>query len=137
MGRLQLEIVTPERVVLRTEADYVSLPGAEGDFGVLPDHIPYFAALRTACLHYELDGKSLWACITSGFAEVADNRIQVLVDTAELAEEVDENRAESARQRALTRLDQNRQSPSGDINVMRAEYALHRALIRLQASKYK
>ena len=137
MDRLQLEIVTPERVVLRTEADYVSLPGIEGDFGVLPGHIPYFAALRTACLHYELDGESFWACATNGFAEIADNRVQLLVDTAELAGEIDENRAEAALHRAQDRLDQAKQKTENDLDVMRAEYALHRALTRLQAAKFK
>ncbi|MCC8194514.1 MAG: F0F1 ATP synthase subunit epsilon [Deltaproteobacteria bacterium] len=135
MGKLQLEIVTPDRVVLRTEADYVSLPGVEGDFGVLPDHIPFFAALRIACLHYETDGKTAWACVTGGFAEIADNHVQVLVDTAELADEIDVNRAEAAFRRAQERLQQARQN--SNVNITRAEAALQRALARLQASKLK
>lgn len=135
MSRLQLEIVTPDRVVLRQEVDYVSLPGVEGDFGVLPDHIPYFAALRTACMHYEADGKTIWACLTGGFAEVADNRVQVLADTAELAEEIDVARAETARKRAEEHLEEAKRDHT--INVMRAEAALQRALVRLQASKLR
>ena len=135
MGRLQLEIVTPDRVVLKTEADYVSLPGVEGDFGVLPEHIPYFAALRIACMHYETDGKTAYACITGGFAEIAENRVQVLVDTAELAAEIDANRAEAAYKRAQERLDQAKQNT--DVNIARAEAALQRALNRLQASRLR
>jgi len=137
MGKLQLEIVTPDRVVLSKEVDYVSLPGVEGDFGVLPEHIPYFAALRVACMHYEVDGKMAWACVTGGFAEVADNRVQVLVDTAELADEIDENRAEAAFRRAQTRLEQAKQLNTSNINIMRAEAALRRAIARLQASKLR
>ena len=135
MGRLQLDIVTPDRVVLSTEADYVSLPGVEGDFGVLPDHIPYFAALRVACMHYEADGKTAWACVTGGFAEVADNRVQVLVDTAELADEIDLDRAEAAFRRAQERLEQAKHQTN--VNVVRAEAALQRALVRLQAAKLR
>lgn len=138
MGRLQLEIVTPDRVVLTTEADYVSLPGVEGDLGILPDHIPYFAALRVACMHYETDGKTAWACITGGFAEVADNRVQLLVDTAELAEEVDADRAEAAFRRAQERLaEAKQQQQATNVNRTRAEAALQRALVRLQASKLR
>ncbi len=135
MERLQLEIVTPDRVVLKTEADYVSLPGVEGDFGVLPEHIPYFAALKTACMHYVLDGKTSYACLTGGFAEVVDNRVQVLVDTAELADEIDVNRAEAALRRAQDRLESARKT--SEINVLRAESALKRALVRLQAAKLR
>ena len=135
MGKLLLEIVTPDRTVLKTEADYVSLPGVEGDFGVLPEHIPYFAALRVDCLHYEADGKTAWACITGGFAEVLDNHVQVLVDAAELADEIDVNRAEAAFKRAQERLAQAQKG--SNVNIVRAEAALQRALTRLQASKLR
>lgn len=135
MGRLQLEIVTPDRVVLKTEADYVSLPGVEGDFGVLPGHIPFFAALRIGCMHYEVEGKTTWACITGGFAEIADNRVQVLVDTAELADEIDIDRAEAAFRRAQQRLEQAKKDTN--VNITRAEASLQRALTRLQAAKLR
>lgn len=137
MGKLQLEIVTPDRIVISTEADYVSLPGVEGDFGVLPDHIPYFAALRVACMHYEADGKTAWVCVTGGFAEVLDNRVRLLVDTAEPADEIDENRAEAAFRRAQSRLEQAKQQATSNVNIMRAEAALRRAIARLQASKLR
>ncbi len=133
MAKLQLEIVTPDRVALKTEADYVSLPGVEGDFGVLPEHIPYFAALRVACMHYEKDGKTAYVCMSGGFAEVADNRVEVLVDTAELADEIDVNRAEAAFRRAQERLEKAKSDTN--VNVERAEAALQRALTRLHTSK--
>jgi F-type H+-transporting ATPase subunit epsilon len=135
MGKLQLEIVTPDRVVLKTEADYVSLPGVEGEFGVLPGHIPFFAALAIACMHYEADGKTTWACITGGFAEIADNRVQILADTAELADGIDAGRAETALRRAGERLEQAKRSAG--IDVARAEAALRRALARLRAAKLR
>jgi F-type H+-transporting ATPase subunit epsilon len=137
MGSLHLEIVTPDRVVLTTEADYVSLPGVEGDLGILPGHIPFFAALKTACMHFEAGGKTIWASITGGFAEIADDRVQVLVDAAELANEIDADRAKAAFRRALERLEHVKQHTDADINVTRAEAAVQRALVRLQAVKLR
>jgi len=133
MARLQLEIVTPDRVVLKKEVDYVSLPGVEGDFGVLPEHIPYFAALKAGWMHYVLDGTTSYVCLSGGFAEVADNKVQILVDTAELASEVDPSRAEAARLRAEQRLQKAKMD--SEINIQRAEAALGRAITRLRAIK--
>ncbi len=135
MGSLHLEIVTPDRVVLAAEADYVSLPGVEGDFGVLPGHIPFFAALKTARMHFEAGGKTSTVCIMGGFAEIADDRVQVLADTAEMAGDIDVARAEAARRRAAERLEQAKHNT--DINVMRAEAALERALVRLRAAQLR
>lgn len=132
MGRLQLEIVTPDRIVLpATEVEYVSLPGVEGEFGVLPGHIPFFAALQIGCLYFQRDGKKYYACLNGGFAEVADNRVQVLADSAELAANIDRDRAEAALKRAQERLERAKNS-SEHINTARAEAALKRALNRLQ-----
>lgn len=130
---LHLEIVTPDRVVLSTEAEYVSLPGAEGEFGILPGHIPFFAALKVGCMHYVQEGKSVYASLGGGFAEIADNRVQVLVDSGELASEIDVSRAEAALARARERLAATR----SEINVTRAEAALQRALVRLQTAEFK
>lgn len=130
---LQLEIVTPDRVVLRTEAEYVSLPGVEGEFGILPGHIPFFAALKVGCMHYIDNGKTVYACIGGGFAEIMDDKVQILADTAELAAEIDTARAEAALRRAEERLAAQRDR----INVTRAESALQRAVTRLQASQFR
>lgn len=136
MARLQLEIVTPDRIVLSSQADYVSLPGAEGEFGILPGHIPFFAALKIGCMHFQLDGKTQYVCLTGGFAEVADDKVQVLVDSGELAEEIDINRAEAALKRAEERLEKAK-NPAEHINATRAEAALKRAINRLQASRLR
>ena len=131
---LKLEIVTPDRIVLSAEADYVSLPGTEGEFGVLPGHVPLFAALKTGCMHYQHEGQTVYASLREGFAEVADGTVQLLVDSAELAGEIDVGRAEAALKRAQERLS----SPQRDaVNVARAEAALQRASVRLQAAKLK
>ncbi len=133
MERLQLEIVTPDSIVLSEEVDYVSLTGFEGEFGVLPGHVPFFAALTVGCMHYIRDNKTWYACITGGFAEVADNKVQVLVDAGEKAEDVDVTRAEAALKRARERLALARQEHN--LNTTRAEAALQRAMNRLEAKK--
>lgn len=131
---LQLEIVTPDRVVLSTEAEYVSLPGVEGEFGILPGHIPFFAALKPGCMHYVREGKSIYATICGGFAEVMDNKVRVLANAGELASEIDVDRAEAALKRARERLSAGKQD---NINIARAEAGLQRALVRLQAAHFR
>ncbi len=134
MERLQLEIVTPDKIVLSEEVDYVSLTGFEGEFGVLPGHIPFFAALTIGCMHYIKDDKTWYACISGGFAEVADNRVQVLVDAGERAEDVDVGRAQAALKRAEERLARAKQEHN--VNVVRAEASLRRAINRLEARRH-
>ena len=133
MARLQLEIVTPDRVVLRTEADYISLPGVEGEFGILPGHIPVFAALAIGCMHYEVDGKISYAFLSGGFAEITDNCVYLLVDSSEIASEIDTLRADAAKKRAEERL-QQAANHKIDIDILRAEIALHKSIARLQAA---
>ena len=137
MARLQLEIVTPDRVVLSSEAEYVSMPGAEGEFGILPGHIPFFAALKIGCMYFQRDGKTTYVCLMGGFAEIANDRVQVLADSAELASEIDINRAEAALKRAEERLEaaRSQQSHQSQVNAARAEAALKRAINRLQAAR--
>lgn len=130
---LQLEIVTPDRVVLRTEAEYVSLPGVEGEFGVLPGHIPLFAALKVGCLHYFDNGNTVYVCVSGGFAEITGDKVHILADTAEFAVEIDTARAEAALRRAEERLAAQRDK----ITVIRAESAMQRALARLHAAQFK
>lgn len=129
---LHLEIVTPDRVVLKTEAEYVSLPGAEGEFGILPGHIPFFAALRVGTMHYIANGQTFYACISGGFAEIVNDTVQILADAAELASEIDTVRARAALKRAEDRLAAQRDK----INLIRAESALQRAVTRLQTANF-
>lgn len=129
---LHLEIVTPDRVVLRSEADLVSLPGVEGDLGILPGHTQLFAALRIGPMHFEWQGKTTYASISGGFAEIAEDNVRILADSAELADEIDVKRAEDARERAEERL-----KGKADINILRAEASLHRAIARLDVARFK
>jgi len=86
---LKLEIVTPERRVLDTEADYVSLPTASGEAGILPNHAPLITALKPGILTYSTKSTNERLAVSSGFAEVSSDVVSVLVDTAENGTEID------------------------------------------------
>ena len=90
---LKLEIVTPERRVLDVEADYVSLPTASGEAGILPNHAPLIAVLRPGVITYTARTANEQLAVSSGFAEVNGDTVSVLVDSAEAPDEIDVNAA--------------------------------------------
>jgi len=124
---LQLEVVTPDKQVVSRAVDYVSAPGVEGEFGVLPNHVNLLSALAIGILRFNVDGKTQNVFISSGFADVSDNRVTVLAEAAELAEDIDQARAQAAKERAEKRLAEKTEK----VDTLRAEAALHRATIRL------
>ena len=126
---LLLEIVTPDRLVLRQTVDSVSAPGVAGDFTVLPLHVPFLSSLRVGSLAYRVDGKLQYAYVGGGFAETTRDRVLVLAEAAELPEEIDAARARKARERAAARLEAQRREK---IDYARARAALHRAMTRLR-----
>lgn len=128
---IQLVIVTPTRQLLRAQASEVTLPGANGYLGILPGHAPLMTELGIGELTYKGASASDPMMITRGFAEVLPDRVTVLAETAELAAEIDLERAEAAKARAEKRL------ASGDSNIDwdRAAVALQRALIRIQVAR--
>lgn len=128
---LQLEIVTAERVVLSEQVDMVSAPSAEGRLGILPRHEAMLAVLLPGELHYTKNGISTPFAISGGFIEVLPDRVTVLADTAERADEIDEARAEASRQHAQEAM-KNRQSAE---DIARAELALRRAMVRLNVAR--
>ncbi len=130
MAALRLEIVTPDQVVLSSDVEYVGAPGVDGEFGVLAGHIPLLTALSIGTLVYRIGNKDYMAFVAGGFAEVADNKITILAQAAELAENIDVERAEKAKARAEERL-QNAKHQDG-IDIVRAENAMKRALTRLR-----
>ncbi|HAG11009.1 MAG TPA: F0F1 ATP synthase subunit epsilon [Desulfotomaculum sp.] len=129
-GKTQrLEIVTPERKVYSEDVDFVVVPGSEGEMGFLPGHSPLASSLKIGVLRVTKDGgKPLRIAITGGFVEVMDSRVTVLTNAAEREDEVDKKRAEAAKQRAEQRL----AARAADLDVIRAELALKRALNRLK-----
>lgn len=132
-GTFSLRIVSPEGDVLKEDVEFVVLPGAAGELGILPNHSPLISGLDIGVLRYTLSGVINNAAIAGGFVEVVDNSVIVLADTAELSEEIDLTRAIEAKERAEKRL----ATGASDIDVRRAEYALRRAAARINAADVK
>ena len=133
---IQLIVVTPERQLLRESVVEATVPGLEGQLGILPGHAPLMTELGIGELSYRTSTSSqpVVLAVVRGFAEVLPDRVTVLAETAERAEEIDLARAEEAKARAEKRL------AAGDPNIDwdRANIALQRSLIRLQiARKYR
>jgi len=129
--RITLEVATPSRLVVSEVVDEVVVPGIEGYFGVLPGHAPLLSTLGIGELKYRNGRDESHLAIAGGFAEVRNDKIIVLADSAERPEEIDRARAERARERAERRLGGRSQE---DIDYARATAALARALNRLQVA---
>ena len=130
-GELTLRVITPDRIALDTTADSVVFPGVDGLIGVLPMHAAMVAAVDSGPLTYTAGGKEHTLFISGGFAEVRDNTVRFVTQAGELAKEIDAQRARDAEARARERLEQAR-AGKVDIDTVRAEAALQRALMRLR-----
>jgi F-type H+-transporting ATPase subunit epsilon len=128
---LRLEFVTPERAVVHEDVDEVEVPGDSGYFGVLPGHAPMLAALTTGELWYRKGAEKQYAFVAGGFAEVLPDRVAILAQVAEKAEDIDVQRAEASKRRAEGRL----AKPGTEMDAERARIALIRALTRLDISQ--
>jgi F-type H+-transporting ATPase subunit epsilon len=127
---LDLQIVTPDRLVVREQVDEVQVPGSEGYFGVLPGHTPMLAALAVGEMWYRKGAEKTYVALAFGFAEVLPEGVTILAQLAERAEEIDVERAEAAVTRAEARL----AGPRSEIDYERARIALAKSLSRLQVS---
>jgi F-type H+-transporting ATPase subunit epsilon len=128
--RLTLEVATPSRLAVSETVDEVVAPGSQGYFGVLPGHAPFLTTLGIGELTYRIGRDEYHLAVAGGFAEVRNDKVIVLVDTAERPDEIDRERAERARQRAEQRL-AGRGGAGEDTDYTRALAALMRALTRL------
>jgi F-type H+-transporting ATPase subunit epsilon len=128
---LTLEVVTPTRMVVREEVEEVVAPGSAGYFGVLAGHLPFMSTLKTGELAYRRDGRWRYLAVSWGHAEVRPEAVIVLAEVAEKAEEIDVARAQRARDRAAEQLGR-----PGDesVDVLRAQGALTRALVRIEVA---
>lgn len=129
MPSLQVEIVTAERVVYSGEAEAVIAPGAEGQLGILPYHAPLMTSLAPGELVVRTGSDEEMIAISGGFIEVRPDRVIVLADQAERAEEIDLERAQAARKRAEERL------CKPELDTSRTEAALRRAMVRLNVAE--
>jgi len=127
---LDLQIVTPDRLVVREQVDEVQIPGSEGYFGVLPGHTPLLASLAVGELWYRKGAEKTYVAIAYGFAEVLPDGVTILAQLAERADEIDVERADAALKRAEERLAR----PRSEIDYERARIALAKSLSRLQVS---
>ena len=131
MSGVRLDIVTAERVVYSEEVDAVIAPGVEGQLGILPYHAPLMTTLQPGELRVRGSDEEFSMAISGGFLEVRPDRVIVLADAAERAEEIDVARAEEAKRRAQEQL--SLRTP--EVDVAQAEAALHRSLARLEVGE--
>ncbi len=129
---LKLQVISPERIFFEGEADFVELRTSEGEIGVYKAHIPLTSILVPGLLKIHNDGEVKIAALHNGFVEILPDKITVLAESAEWPEEIDVKRAEAAKKRAEDRL----RSGDENVNVARAELALRKALIRIEASEF-
>jgi F-type H+-transporting ATPase subunit epsilon len=127
---IQLQIVSADRSIVNERVDEVEVPGADGYFGVLPGHTPLLAMMQVGTLWYRRGQDYQYLSIAFGFAEVLPDRVTILAQVAEKAEEIDVARAEAAKKRAEERLS----SPVVDMDFERARIALLKSLVRLQVA---
>jgi F-type H+-transporting ATPase subunit epsilon len=128
--KIHLQVVSAERSLVNEQVDEVEIPGADGYFGVLPGHTPLLALLGAGELWYRQGQEKTYLLIAFGFAEVQPDRVTILAQIAERAEEIDLTRAQAAKKRAEERL----ASPVVDMDAERARIALLKSLIRLQVA---
>lgn len=124
---MMLEIITPDRTVVREPVDFVRIRGIEGDLGILPGHIPLFTPVDIDILEFRKDSEEGVVAVMGGFMEVTRDRVTILSDSAERSGEIDVLRAKAAKERAEVQL--------AKVKDFLAESALKRAITRLQAAE--
>ncbi|HYY02521.1 MAG TPA: F0F1 ATP synthase subunit epsilon [Candidatus Dormibacteraeota bacterium] len=129
---LQVEVITPERRVFEDEVDMVVIPGSEGMLGILPRHAPLFTSLGAGEMRVKKGTLEYVFAVFGGFMDVRQDKVTVLTDMAEHADEIDERRAQEARQRAQEELEA---APANAAEEQRARAALQRALVRLRVAE--
>jgi F-type H+-transporting ATPase subunit epsilon len=128
---IELQVVTPERHVLQETVKSVEIPGKEGYLGVLPGHAPLITELGIGILTYRKNGDTRYLTVIDGYAEVLPDRVIVLAEISERAEEIDVSRTRAALDRAKAEVEKTSVT---DPQWERASFALQRALVRLQAA---
>jgi F-type H+-transporting ATPase subunit epsilon len=126
---LELQIVTPDKLLVKEQVDEVEIPGTEGYFGVLPGHTPMLASLSVGEMWYRKGQEKIYLSLANGFCEVLPDRVTILASLAERAEDIDVARAEEAKRRAEQRL-----LNAKDVDYERARTALVKSLARLQVA---
>ncbi|MCL4492955.1 MAG: F0F1 ATP synthase subunit epsilon [Nitrospirae bacterium] len=131
-NKIRLDIVTPHGLVLSEDVDEITATGSEGEFGVLPGHVPFITTLKIGMLIVKKDNKTDFVFVNSGYAEVTSGKVIILADSAERAGDIDVERAKAAMKRAEERLQQ-----ADRVDFGRATAAIERATIRIQIAEKK
>ena len=131
MPKMKLEIIAAERVVYSDEVDILVAPGIDGELGILPHHAPLLTYLKPGELRVVKDGQDRYLAVTGGFLEVLGNKVSILADAAEGAEEIDLERAQAAMKRAQERVE----SRAADVDLERALAAMRRAEARVKVAR--
>jgi F-type H+-transporting ATPase subunit epsilon len=132
---LELTIVTPEGQAYQGPVDYVVLPGTEGEFGVLDGHEPFLSALQSGALELSAGGQQRHAAVSRGYAEIHGDAVTVMVGSCEWADEIDVERAERARARALKALEESRHTAEGAADYEALQESYSRAIARIAVSE--
>lgn len=132
-SKLHLKITTHSKVVFDADVDEIYSKGVSGEFGILPNHIPFMCALDIGVTKVVIDGKPDFFTTMGGVFQLKDNQALILTQSAEAGSDIDVARAKSAKERAEERLE----AVTDEIDIKRAEIALARALARLKASSGK
>lgn len=128
----QVEIITPDRIFHKGDATMIEFNTAAGEIGVYKKHIPTTTVLAPGIVRIKMDGEEdVIAAVHSGFAEILPDKVTLLAEIAEWPDEIDKNRAEAAKARAEERL----ANKTEDLDVKRAEFALRKALVRINIAK--
>ena len=129
---LILDIVTPEKRVFEGQVDEVTVPGSEGQFGVLKGHTAFLSSVGIGELSFTREGKKTFFAVNTGYAEVASGRVTILVETAESSDIIDKERAQKAKERAESRMAKTAREEALDYE--RARAALMRAMSRIRVA---
>jgi len=129
---LMLEVVTPEMMVFSGTVEDVTVPGGDGEFGVLKGHVPLLSSINVGEMNFTKDGKKTYYAVGEGYAEVLSTKVTILLETAERSDMIDRARAQRARENAETKL---AKLSKDDHDFMIAQAALSRAITRISVSE--
>jgi len=129
---LVLEIVTPEKMIFSGKIEEVTIPGAEGEFGVLRGHEAFLSSVDIGELYFIKEGKKTYYSVNTGYAEVTASKVTILIETAERSDSIDKDRALKAKDKAETRL---AQIAKEDVEYETVRTALTRAITRISVSE--
>jgi F-type H+-transporting ATPase subunit epsilon len=129
---LMLEIVTPEKMTFSGNVEEVTIPGTEGEFGVLRGHEALLSSIEIGELNFTKDGKKTYYAVTTGYAEVTSNKVTILIETGERSDSIDKDRAQKAKEAAEARL---AQLVKEDSEYEKSRLALIRAITRISVAE--